>query len=110
MLKSFLSAALALSLISGSAAFAEPPGGHRDRGNWSERHHGERYHGRHHRGGDDAGAAVAVGLGLFALVAIMAAQDRERERDAQYQGDYRGEDRDGPPPSYDERDYPPEDR
>lgn len=105
MLKSVLSGALALTLISSTVAYADPYyGGHRDHGGWGEHHRG------HHRG--DEGAAVAVGIGLFALVAIMAAQDRERERDTQYQ---RGDDRDyrdgpPPPPAYDDRDGRPDDR
>jgi len=106
MLKSVLSGALALTLISGTVAYAAPyHGGYRDHGGWVE-------HQRYHRS-DDTGAAVAVGVGLFALVAIMASQDRERERDAQYQRSHDGDYRDGPPPPpprYDDRHGPSEDR
>ena len=87
-MKRLLSAALALTLLGGSAAYADPHGyGHRDN------YYGERHHWRHH---DDTGAAVAAGVGIFALMAILASQDRER-RDAQYQGP--------PPPNYPDNGY-----
>lgn len=100
-MKRLLSAALALSLLSGTAAFAEPfdhRGGHYDydrgRHDWN---------GRHHRGhGDDAGTAIAVGVGLLALTAIIASS-QERDRQAQYERRrYEGNYRDGapPPPDY----------
>ncbi len=105
MLKSVLSGALALTLISGTVAYADPyHGGYRDRGGWSEHH-------SHHRGNDD-GAALAVGVGLFALVAIMAAQDRDRDNEVRYQRSRDYDYRDGPPPPppYDDRYGPPDDR
>ena len=80
-MKRLLSAALALSLLSGTAAMADPfgPGtGHHDRYDrgW-DRHHG----GRH---GDGAGTAIAVGFGLLALTAILAASDRDLARERDY--------------------------
>lgn len=80
-MKRLLSAALALALLSGTAATAEPfgppppprhhhdhhPGHHPGHGSWHHRHHH-----------DDTGAAVAVGVGLLALTAIIAASERER--------------------------------
>jgi Ni/Co efflux regulator RcnB len=81
-MKRLLCAALALSLMSGSVAYAQPPGGwgHHDRDRGSDRGYDRHdYRGRH----DDSGAAVAAGVGFLALIAILASQDRER-RDAQY--------------------------
>lgn len=107
-MKRLLSAALALSLLSGTAAFAEPfdhRGGHYD----SDRGRHD-WDGRGHRGhGNDAGTAIAVGVGLLALTAIIAAS-HDRDRQAQYDrrrddGYYRNDApqpeyrRDGPPPS-----------
>jgi len=88
-MRRLLSAALALTLLGGSAAYADPHGyGHRDY--YGERHH---FRGRH----DDTGAAIAAGVGVLALIAILASQDRERHA-AQYQG---------PPPDYRDNGYPP---
>jgi hypothetical protein len=108
VMKRFLSAALALSLLSGSAAFAEPfdhRGGQHERGDYDRGSHG--WDGRHHRG-NDAGAAVAVGVGLLALTAIIAAsQDRDRHAQYErrrYESDYRN---DAPPPPDYRRDGPP---
>jgi len=72
-MKRLISAALALALLSGTAAYADPYG------HGSRYGHQERWDGgyRHHRG-DGAGAAVAVGFGLLALTAILASQNRER--------------------------------
>jgi Ni/Co efflux regulator RcnB len=107
IMKRLLSAALALSLLSGTAAFAEPfdhRGGHHDsnrgRHDWN---------GRHHRGHDnDAGTAIAVGVGLLALTAIIASS-QDRERQAQYERQ-RNDDyyrNDAPPPPDYRRDGPP---
>jgi hypothetical protein len=76
-MKRLLSTALALALLSGTASYADPFG-HGPRGG-----HHERYdRGWHHRGhhGDDTGAAVAVGFGLLALTAIIAASERDRDQ------------------------------
>lgn len=79
-MKRLLSAALALSLLSGTAAMADPfgPGpGHHDRF--------DRDGGRHYRHHDDGtGAAVAVGFGLLALTAILAASSRDQARERDY--------------------------
>jgi hypothetical protein len=80
-MKRLLSAALALSLLSGTAAIAGPfgPGsGHHDRYDrgW------DRHHGRYH--GDGAGTAFAVGFGLLALTAILASSNRGQARERDY--------------------------
>ena len=83
-MKRLLSAALALSLLGATAAQAE----HFDRGGrQSERYDAGRgygwSHGRDwHRRDDGAGTAIAVGVGLIALTAILASNhDRERDYD-----------------------------
>ena len=95
--KRLMSAALALALLSGTAASADPwhgpRGGHYDRYDRYDRGY------RHHN--DGAGAAVAVGVGLLALTAILAASERDRARTQPYADP-------PPPPSYpyrDDRDY-----
>lgn len=108
-MKRLLSAALALSLLSGTAAFAEPfdhRGGQHQRGDFDRGNRG--WDGRHHRGhGNDAGTAIAVGVGLLALTAIIAAsQDRDRQAQYErrrYEGYYRD---DAPPPPDYRRDGP----
>jgi len=61
-MKRLLSAVLALSLLGGTAAAAAPY----DNGyNYTHRRHG------------DNGAAVVAGIGLLALVAILASQHRQ---------------------------------
>jgi hypothetical protein len=82
-MKRLLNAALALSLLSGTAACAEPfdhrgsqherSDFDRGRGGWDGDHGRYRYH------DDGAGTAIAVGVGLLALTAILASQDRDRE-------------------------------
>ena len=78
-MKRILSVALALTLLSGSAAVAGPYG----HGNYGQ-HNGysQHYRGDYYRGhrGNDAGPAIAVGVGILALTAILASQSRERER------------------------------
>lgn len=89
-MKRLVSAALALSLLCGTAAYADPFGP-------GPRHHNGFDRGWHHRHDDGAGTAVAVGVGLLALTAIIAAADRDRERarDRAYENDYPP-----PPPRY----------
>ena len=100
-MKRLLSAALALSLLSGTAAMADPfgPGpGHQDRF--------DRDGGRHYRHHDDGtGAAVAVGFGLLALTAILAASDRDQARERDY-----GNPPPPPPPPPNGPNYGPNDR
>jgi hypothetical protein len=90
-MKRLLSAALALSLMSGTAAFAGPY----DHG----RHHADfdRNGGRHwdRRHDDHSGVATAIGVGfgLFALATIIAASDRDRQTERAYDNGY-----DAPPP------------
>jgi hypothetical protein len=75
-MKRFLSAALALSLLGGSAAVAAPydHGGQRGYGNqgyssgYSDR-------GRH----NDDGTAIVAGVGILALAAILASQHRHHD-------------------------------
>ncbi len=94
-MKRLLSAALALSLLSGTAAVAGPYD-HGNRG-YSE-HHYDR--GRH----DDTGAAVAVGVGALALFAILASQNNDRRDEAAYERD-RGYGPSYDNPGYDNRGY-----
>ena len=99
-MRRFLSATLALALLSGTAAYADPYG-HGSRSGHHERWDGGRDYRYHH--GDGAGAAVAVGFGLLALTAILASQDHERDRAPDY-------DNYSPPPpngqDYDRNDGP----
>ena len=82
-MKRILSAALALSLLGGSAAVAAPygHGNFGQRNGYSEQYRGNHYRGDHYRGhrGND-GAAIAFGVGILALTAIIASQNHERER------------------------------
>ena len=66
-MKRLVSAVLALSLLSGTAAAAAPY--ERDRGS---------YDSHYRRHSSDNGAAVVAGIGLLALVAILASQQRHR--------------------------------
>lgn len=75
-MKRLMSAALALALLSGTAASADPWGGRHMRYDHGWRHH------RHHD--NDAGTAIAVGVGLLALTAIIASADRDRDRARAY--------------------------
>lgn len=101
-MKRFLSAALALSLLGATAAQADsfygPRGGHYER---YDRHDydRDRDHYRHH---DNSGALIAAGVGLFALTAILASQNNERER--VYVRDDRYAPPPPPPPYYGPRD------
>ena len=79
-MKRLLSAALALTLLGATAASAQSYGrGGYDRGS-SYRH------GSH----DNSGALIGLGIGLFALGAIVASQhnDRDRYDDRAYQSSY----------------------
>ena len=80
-MKRLVCAALALTLLGTAAASAQSYGrGGYDRG-YSQRH------------GDNTGALIGLGIGLFALGAIVASQhdnDRDRYDDRAYQSNYRG--------------------
>lgn len=80
-MKRLICATLALSLLGATAASAGPY------------NHGGGY-GRHHGGGRDNGAAlIGLGIGLFALGAIAASSQRDRDYGRYYDSyDY------GPPP------------
>ena len=84
-MKRLVSAALALTLLGTAAASAQPYGrGGYDRG-YS--------HSYRHGGRDNTGALIGLGIGLFALGAIVASQhDNERDRyeDRGYRGGYDG--------------------
>lgn len=82
MMKRLICATLALSLLGAVPASAQRfhRGGH---GGYHHGHHG--WHGR----GNDTGALIGLGIGLFALGAIAAASQRDRYYDRY---DY------GPPP------------
>jgi hypothetical protein len=68
-MKRLICAALALSMLGATAASAQP-----------YRHGGYGYGGSWHRH-DDTGALVGLGLGLFALGAIVAASNHDRSYD-----------------------------
>jgi len=83
-MKRLFTAALTLSLLGATAAQADPYGYHH--GSAAEHYQNRGYDRggdrgyRHH--GNDAGAAIAVGFGLIALTAILAANhDREHDYD-----------------------------
>ena len=78
-MKRLVCAALALTLLGTAAASAQPYG----RGGYSHSY----------RHGDNTGALIGLGIGLFALGAIAASQhdyDRDRYDDRAYQNNYRG--------------------
>lgn len=81
-MKRLISAALALTLLGVSAASAQGYRGGHYGGHYG---HGGGWHGR----GDNTGALVGLGIGLFALGAIAAASSHDRYYDRY---DY------GPPP------------
>jgi hypothetical protein len=92
-MKRLLSVILALALLSPMAANADPFGRGPHGGYNTHYDGGWRHHGHHD---DGAGTAVAVGFGLLALTAIIAAsdQDREEARERAYAP---------PPPRYQDR-------
>jgi hypothetical protein len=91
-MKRLLSAALALSLFGGTAAFADPY----DHGDRGYNGYGYNYHDRdyrsYHRHGDN-GAAVVAGLGILTLAVVLASQ-HHHDHDGWYNRD-RGYDGDG---------------
>ncbi len=108
-MKRLLSAALALTLLSGSVAYADPyrgpRDGHYDR--WDNR--GDRHdwgrrdwdrHDRYRHRDNGAGTAIAVGVGLLALTAILASQDNDRRERVYYREDYVPPPPPPPPPPY----------
>jgi hypothetical protein len=90
-MKRLLSTVLALTLLSGTAAYADPHGYGRGNGGYehSDGYRGERHWDRRH--GDNDGAAFAAGVGILALFAVMASQNQNRDDydrdDARYQRD-----------------------
>ena len=85
-MKRLISAALALTLLGATAASAQGYRGGYGGGHYG---HGGGWHGR----GDNTGALVGLGIGLFALGAIAAASSHDRYEDRYYDRyDY------GPPP------------
>lgn len=102
-MKRLMSAALALALLSGTAANADP-WGYGPRGGHHERWDRGWDHGRRHHD-DGAGTAIAVGVGLLALTAIIAASDNDREEKRVRAYDYPPPP--PPPPSYQDRYYGP---
>lgn len=64
-----LASTLALSLLGAGAAEAAPWHGHRGHGGYARGWHGYRH---------DNGAAIGLGLGLFALAAIASQADEPR--------------------------------
>jgi hypothetical protein len=81
-MKRLLSAALALSLLGGSAAVAAPHdhGNQSYNGGYGNRDHGDNYRG--HRGNDGT-----AGIGIFALAAILASQNQDHYYNGWYNHD-----------------------
>jgi len=80
-MKRLVCATLALTLLGSAAASAQPYG----RGGYS--------HSYRHGGHDNTGALIGLGIGLFALGAIVASQhdnDRDRYDDRTYRNNYGG--------------------
>jgi hypothetical protein len=78
-MKRLISATLALTLLGATAASADSYG----RGGY------DRGYGHHH--GDNSGALIGLGIGLFALGAIVASQhDNDRYDDRAYRNNYDG--------------------
>ena len=84
-MKCLLSAALALSLLGGTAAVAAPY----DRGGYNSGYYDQDYNAGYgdrdrrdnYRGrGDNNGAAVVAGIGILALAAILASQNHRNHR------------------------------
>jgi hypothetical protein len=73
-MKRVVCAALALSLIGSTAAFAHDNEG--SRGGYSQQDRGD-----YRRGDNGAGLAIGLGVGLFALAAIAASQHHDRGYD-----------------------------
>ncbi len=73
-MKRLVCAALALSLIGSTAAFA-----HDNEGNWGG--YSQQDRGDYRRGDNGAGLAIGLGVGLFALAAIAASQHHDRGYD-----------------------------
>ena len=65
-MKKILAATLAFSLLGATAASAAPYG--------------------HYGRGDNGGAAIAAGIGILALGAILASQHHDYDRDYRYRG------------------------
>ena len=78
-MKRLASVALALSLLSGTAAVAAPTdhGNQGSDGGYSSQDRGYNNQDRDHR--DNNGAAVVAGVGILALAAILASQHRHHD-------------------------------
>jgi hypothetical protein len=107
-MKRLFSASLALCLGFGLLGTTAAEAGSFDRNHHPARfdqryehgYHGDHWDRRYRH--DNTGTAVAVGVGLIALTAILAAQHEGRERpdDRAYDNTRYDNDRYGPPPSY----------
>ncbi len=78
-MKRLVSAVLALSLLGTAAASAQPFRGTHDYGR--DRGYHRDYRGATwNRGHNDNGAAIGLGIGLFALAAILASSQQQNDR------------------------------
>lgn len=95
MMKRLMNLTLAMTFgltVLGSAAATARDWGHGRYGDYRPRDSYSQSwrHGRHHSGDDGAATALGIGLGLFALAAIVSSAQRDDRYDSRY--DY------GPPP------------
>jgi len=84
-MRRLLGAILALSLMSGAAAVAGPYGhGGSGYGVTTGYSHGDRGWYGHRDHGNNDGAAIATGVGILALIAILAAQNQHEDQQGVY--------------------------